>query len=159
MAMSLARWFFGGLAATAILSVVVAAARGYRLTRLDFPLLLGTLFSSDRAGALRSGWIAHVLIGWLVAAVYAGLFRAVGLATWWVGLVIGLAQAALVLTVILPGLPAWHPRMTSPELGSTVLRRLEPPGFLGANYGAHTPEVVIVAHALLGLVLGVFFHR
>jgi hypothetical protein len=35
---------------------------------------------------------------------------------------------------------------------------LEPPGFMGVNYGVVTPVAVFVTHAIFGAVLGAFYH-
>jgi len=44
--------------------------------------------------------------------------------------------------------------MASVHDGPDVERALEPPGFLGLNYGWRTPLSTIVAHALYGAILG-----
>jgi len=71
--------------------------------------------------------------------------------------VFGIGQAALVLTVVMRLLPAIHPRMASEEQGPTVVRQLEPPGFLALNYGYQTPLAVVIGHAAFGAVLGAFY--
>ena len=55
---------------------------------------------------------------------------------------------------IMPGL---HPRMASEQQGPTVVRQLEPPGFLALNYGRRTAASVIFAHLLFGIILGSFY--
>jgi hypothetical protein len=62
-----------------------------------------------------------------------------------------------VLSVALPVLPGMHPRMASELHGPTVVRVLEPPGFLGLNYGLRTPVSVLLAHAVYGALLGAFY--
>jgi hypothetical protein len=44
--------------------------------------------------------------------------------------------------------------MASEQHGPTVVRRLEPPGFLALNYGIRTPVSVVVAHLVFGLLVG-----
>ena len=73
------------------------------------------------------------------------------------GALIGLVQATFVLTMLLPILPALHPRMANEEYGPTVVRQLEPPGFLGMHYGIRTPLSVLIAHVVFGAILGVFY--
>jgi len=84
-------------------------------------------------------------------------FQTVGKSTWWFGAAIGLVQAIFVLTVALPMLPALHPRMANEQYGPTVVRQLEPPGFLGLHYGWRTPISVLIAHAIFGSILGAFY--
>jgi hypothetical protein len=55
---------------------------------------------------------------------------------------------------MLPMLPYVHPRLASPYAGPTARRRLEPPGFLGLNYGRMTPITTLVSHAAYGAILG-----
>ena len=84
-------------------------------------------------------------------------FHAIGRSTWWFGALIGLVQAIFVLTVALSILPALHPRMANEQRGPTVVKQLEPPGFLGLHYGIRTPISVLVAHAVFGAILGAFY--
>lgn len=62
-----------------------------------------------------------------------------------------------VLTAGLPLLPAFHPRMANEQYGPTVVRQLEPPGFLALHYGARTPISIVVAHLMYGAILGGFY--
>ena len=70
---------------------------------------------------------------------------------------IGIVQAVFVLTMLLPILPALHPRMANEQYGPTVVRQLEPPGFLGLHYGIRTPISILIAHAIFGVILGAFY--
>jgi hypothetical protein len=47
--------------------------------------------------------------------------------------------------------------MANEQGGPTVVRQLEPPGFLGLHYGTRTPISVFAAHALFGAILGAFY--
>jgi hypothetical protein len=68
-----------------------------------------------------------------------------------------MAHAAFVLTAGMRLLPGMHPRMASEQQGPTVMRQLEPPGFLALNYGYQTPVTVLVAHLAYGAILGRFY--
>lgn len=54
-------------------------------------------------------------------------------------------------------LPAVRPRMASEQQGPTVMRQLEPPGFLALNSGYQTPVSVLIAHLAYGIILGSFY--
>jgi hypothetical protein len=84
-------------------------------------------------------------------------FQVLDKSTWWLGAGIGLVHASFVLTMALPVLPALHPRMANEQYGPTVVRQLEPPGFLGLHYGIRTPISVLAAHAIFGAILGAFY--
>ena len=131
-----------------------AGSQGLRLTRMDLPYLLGSALTPHRGRASVYGLGLHTLNGWLVSLLYVALFHAAGLAAWWFGALCGAVHAAFVLMVLLPVLPALHPRMASADDGPDVVRQLEPPGFLGGNYGPGTAGTTLVAHLAFGAVLG-----
>jgi len=63
---------------------------------------------------------------------------------------IGFVHATVVLTLGMRQLPGLHPRMASEQQGPTVMRQLEPPGFLALSYGYQTPVAVLIAHLVYG---------
>jgi hypothetical protein len=150
-------WLIWGFAGTVILTTVLAGSQGLGLTRMNIPYLLGTIFTSNRDRAKVYGVLLHVLNGWAFSLVYVAAFHAAGLFTWWFGAAVGMVHGAFVLVVVLPVLPGMHPRMASEIRGPTVVRQLEPPGFLGTNYGIQTPISALVAHLIFGAVLGHFY--
>jgi hypothetical protein len=66
-------------------------------------------------------------------------------------------HGAFVLLAGMSFLPSIHPRMASEQHGPTPTRQLEPPGFLGLNYGRRTPLSVLLAHLAYGGILGGFY--
>lgn len=147
-------WAVFGLLATAALTVVRIAAQMAGLTRLDLPLVLGSMVTPDPDRARVVGFFIHLVAGQVFALGYAATFALLGQATWWIGALLGLLHVAVALTVILPLLPGVHPRMASTRAGPESTAVLEPPGLLGLNYGIQTPAVAIVAHLVYGAVLG-----
>ena len=155
--MSWDSWLVWGFASTAVLTTVMAGAQGLGMTRMSMPYLLGTMFTRDRDRAKLLGIGVHLLNGWVFSLVYVLAFHAWDGATWWKGALIGLVHALFVLVVAMPTLPAMHPAMASERRGPTVVRQLEPPGFLGLHYGIQTPVTVVLAHIVFGIILGVFY--
>jgi len=151
-----AGWAVFGLAATTGLTAVMIAAQLAGLSRMDLPLLLGTLVVEDPDRARAAGFFVHLAVGQLFALFYAAGFAALGLATWWLGAVFGLLHAAVALTILVPLLPGVHPRMATSRAGRSSGPALEPPGLLALAYGRQTPAVTVVAHVVYGAVLGVF---
>jgi len=147
-------WAVFGLLATAALTVVMIAAQMAGLTRLDLPLVLGSMVTPDPDRARVVGFFIHLVAGQVFALGYAATFALLGQATWWIGALLGLLHVAVALTVILPLLPGVHPRMASTRAGPESTAVLEPPGLLGLNYGIQTPAVAVVAHLVYGAVLG-----
>ena len=150
-------WLVWGFAATVLLTTVMARSQGLGMTRMNLPYLLGTMVTPNRDRAKTIGVAMHVLNGWVFSLVYVAAFHAWGGPAWWKGVAIGLVHAAFVLTAGMPVLPGIHARMASESRGPTVVRQLEPPGFLALHYGVQTPISIVVAHALFGAVLGGFY--
>ncbi|GAA3341219.1 hypothetical protein GCM10020358_31740 [Amorphoplanes nipponensis] len=143
-----------GLIASAALTAVLIAAQLAGLTRLDLPLVLGTLLTPDPDRARVAGFLIHLVVGQGFALGYAATFALLHRATWWLGTLLGALHAAVALTVILPLLPGVHPRMASHRAGPAGAAVLEPPGLFALNYGGRTPAVAIAAHLVYGTVLG-----
>ncbi len=143
-----------GFAGTVLLTTLEAGAQQLHLSRMSLPYLLGAVFTPGRDRAKVIGFFAHLLNGQLFALLYVAIFRATGEATALRGAVIGLVHAAVVLLVVVPLLPAIHPRMASLHQGPTELRQIEPPGPMALHYGVTTPLAVVIAHVVFGLAVG-----
>jgi hypothetical protein len=150
-----AGWALFGLVATAALTAVMIAAQLTGLTRLDLPLILGTIVTEDPDRARVAGFLIHLAVGQAFALGYAASFALLDTATWWLGGLFGLLHAIVALTVLVPLLPGVHPRMASARAGPRSTAALEPPGLLALNYGAQTPAVTVAAHLVYGIALGV----
>jgi uncharacterized membrane protein YagU involved in acid resistance len=150
-------WLLWSFVATLALTTVLAGSQGLRLTRINLPYLVGTMFTPNRERAKLVGFLGHLVNGWIFSLVYVAIFHAWGRATWWTGAAIGAGHALFVLTVGMSLLPSLHPRMATEQKGPTVTRQLEPPGFLALNYGYQTPLSVLLAHMIYGAILGAFY--
>lgn len=151
-------WAVFGLVSTAALTAVMTSAQLAGLTRLDLPLVLGTLVTEDPDRARVAGFVIHLGVGQLFALGYTTLFSLLDQATWWLGGLLGLLHAGVALLVLLPLLPGLHPRMASHRAGPSSRAVLEPPGLLALNYGIQTPTVAVAAHLVYGSVLGLLLH-
>jgi hypothetical protein len=149
-------WATFGLVATTGLTAVMIAAQLAGHTRLDLPLLLGTMASEDPDRARVAGFAAHLAFGEVFALFYAAGFAALDRSDSWLGVIFGLAHAAVALGVLVPLLPGVHPRMASERAGPASTAVLEPPGLFALNYGTATPLVAVGAHVVFGAVLGLF---
>ena len=147
----------GGFVGTLVLTTVLRLAQVAGLTRMDIPLLLGTVFSEDRSRASVIGYALHFVNGQLFALGYAAIFYAVDQTGWLFGMALGLVHAAFAggaLVNIL--LPAIHPRMGTRWTDASESPLLEPPGFMLWNYGRHTALVTVIAHLAYGALVGGF---
>lgn len=152
--MDWAGWALFGLLATTGLTAVMIAAQLGGLSRLDLPLILGTVVTQDPDRARVAGFGIHLVVGQCFALGYAGCFVLLDSATWWIGGLLGALHGVVALTVLIPMLEGIHPRMSSNRTGPGSVAVLEPPGLLGLNYGAQTPLVALVAHLAYGVALG-----
>jgi len=152
--MDWAGWALFGLLATAILTAIMIAAQLLGWTRLDLPLLLGTIVTEDPDHARIAGFFIHLAIGKGFALAYAAGFALLDTATWWLGALFGLVHVGVALTILVPLLPGIHPRMATDRAGPASVAVLEPPGLFGLNYGAQTPAVAVLAHLAYGIALG-----
>jgi len=155
--MNCSSWLLWGFASTVVLTSILAGSQGLGLTRMNVPYLLGTMFTPNRDRAKLIGIFLHFANGWIFSLIYIAAFQVIGRSTWWFGALIGFMQAFFVLAVALPALPALHPRIANEQYGPTVVRQLEPPGFLGLHYGIRTPISVVIAHVIFGAILGAFY--
>ena len=154
--MMLAHCAIWGLFATIVLTTLLAGSQGLGYTRMNVPFLLGTIVTPNRDRAKVYGVLIHMVNGVIFASVYLFAFQLWGGATWWKGAILGAVHAGFLLSFGVTFLPALHPHMASERQGPTVVRQLEPPGFLGLHYGRPTPIAVFVAHVVFGIILGVF---
>jgi uncharacterized membrane protein YagU involved in acid resistance len=155
--MNWSSWLVWGFAATALLTTLMSGTQGIGLTRMNLPYMLGTMVTPDRDRAKSLGVVLHFINGWVFSLIYVAAFHVWGGPAWWKGAAIGLVHSLFVLTAGMSALPGIHPRMASEQRGPTVVRGLEPPGFLALHYGARTPVSVVIAHVLFGIVLGAFY--
>jgi len=49
-------WLLWGFVGTVVLTAMMAGSQGMRLTRMNLPYMLGTMFTADRDRALSSGF-------------------------------------------------------------------------------------------------------
>jgi hypothetical protein len=146
-----------GFAGTLVLTTLEAGAQQLRLTRMSLPFLLGAMFTPSRDRARLIGFLVHLVNGQIVAMFYVAIFRTIGSSGPLLGAALGLVHSAVVLLVLVPLLPAIHPRMATLHQGPTELRQIEPPGPLGLYYGVTTPLAVLVAHLAFGAVVGALY--
>ena len=147
----------GGFAGTLVLTTVLRAATELHLTRIDLPFLLGTAVTDNRSSAKALGYAAHFVFGLVFAMGYFALFLAVGRHDWWLGALFGLGHGVFAGTVLINQLlPLVHPRMGTTLSDATDVALLEPPGFLGRNYGTQTATVGLLAHGVYGTLVAVF---
>ena len=150
----------GGVVGTIVLTSGLRIAQAGGWTRMDIPLLLGTMFTDNRSRASALGYLLHFVNGVLFALAYYAVFSAVGHAGWAFGAVLGLIHAAFSGGALVNAiLPAVHPRMGTPWSDAEETPILEPPGFMLVNYGRRTALWTAVTHIAYGAIVGGFAAR
>jgi hypothetical protein len=149
-------WAIFGLAATVTLTAIMVGGQLAGLTRMDLPLMLGTLFSDRPDRARFIGFLVHLVNGQVFALGYAAAFTALEYSSWWLGGVFGLWHGIAALVLLVPITAGIHPRVASDRAGPSLDAVLEPPGLLLLNYGRETPIVTLFAHVVFGAILGTF---
>jgi hypothetical protein len=149
-----AGWAVFGVVATTLLTCVMIAAQMAGVSRLDLPLLLGTIVTADPDRARVAGFFIHLTMGQVFALGYAAVFALLDRATWWLGGLLGLLHVTIALTALVPMLAGVNPRMASYRAGPSSTAVLEPPGLLALNYGIRTPAAAVAAHLCYGIALG-----
>jgi hypothetical protein len=149
-------WATFGFGATVALTAVLVTAQLAGLTRMDIPMLLGTVFVEDPDKARIVGFFVHLVNGQIFALMYALAFALLDKSSWWLGGLFGAFHGFVALTIIVPLLPGIHPRMASERSGPSAQKVLEPPGLFAHNYGRQTTIVTLIAHAIYGTLLGIF---
>jgi hypothetical protein len=147
----------GGVVGTIVLTSTLRLAQELGWTRMDIPLLLGTIFTDRRGPASVLGYAIHFSNGLVFALAYYAIFRAVSHAGWLFGAALGVVHAGLaggVLVTVL--LPAVHPRMGTPWSDAEETPLLEAPGFLLMNYGERTVIWTLLTHVAYGAIVGGF---
>jgi hypothetical protein len=147
----------GGAVGTIVLTSSLRLAQELGWTRMDIPLLLGTVLTDRRGPASVIGYAIHFGNGLVFALAYYTVFRAVGHAGWLFGAALGVVHAGLaggvLMTVLLPSV---HPRMGTPWSDAEETPILESPGFLLMNYGRQTVIWTLLTHVAYGAIVGGF---
>jgi hypothetical protein len=147
----------GGFVGTLVLTTGLRAASELRLTRIDLPFVLGTIFSRNRVRAKAIGYLLHFIAGQGFAFIYYGVFAAIDESGALLGALFGFIHGIFVATALVNVVvPALHPRMGSPDTTADSSPLLEPPGFLMLNYGRSTPIVNLAVHIVYGAIVGGF---
>jgi hypothetical protein len=149
-------WALWAFIATIAMTTILEGSQGLGLSRLSLPFLAGTIFTADRSRATVVGFLVYVIGGWMFAILYFLFFVSIGLGAWWLGAALGFLHGLFLLVCALPLMPYAHPRMASEHDGPSSDFRLEPPGFMGLNYGRGTPITLLVAQTVYGATLGLF---
>lgn len=144
-----------GFVGTVAMTGVMMMGRASGMTSMDMPLMIGGMLTDDESKARRLGMAVHILMMGTVVfgTIYGLLFTALDSDAVLTGLVIGVLHGLVFGVMVLPMMPALHPRMKVSSDGF----HLEKPGVLGVSYGKGTALGIVMAHAVYGLVVALVY--
>jgi hypothetical protein len=149
---------FLGILGTISFIIITELGIGLRLTRMNIPFIVGTLFTLNKFRALIYGFLCHFLMGVILAFIYYWIMLTFGWISIWFGAILAIIQAALFMTAGCTLLPACLPLMADELYGPEAGKLIEPPGFLGMNYGYYTPLVLLLSHVTFGICVGLMVY-
>lgn len=141
-----------------------------RQMKMNFLLIVGTMFVPVGAGAYGVGLMVHLMMSAAFGLIHGSLIQAVGVTSAGqgaaYGALFGLVHAAIV-GVALGMMPLLHPRMRpeQPKLvpalsgGPAAANEelLDPPGFFGLNYPMMTVAGFFMLHVMFGVIVGTLY--
>lgn len=141
--------FLGGMIGAVVMSAILWIARNWLGIPAHMEMMLGTMVVSTPAlTAWLVGFGIHVLIGGVLALIYAwGFEHVTHRAGWMVGLGFGLIHATI-SGLGMAMVPAIHPMI--PE-------RMPAPGAFMANLGAIGIVAEYALHAVYGAIIGALY--
>ena len=85
-----------GLAATAVITMLMYAGPVMGMLRMDIAQLLGSMVLPQGSAAFAMGMMVHFVMGIIFAIIYALAWQGLGLApNWWTGLIFGAVHAVV----------------------------------------------------------------
>lgn len=154
----------GGAAGVVAMSMLMQMAVAMGMTRMQLPVILGSMITRDEDSAKRIGMMWHFVNGLIFGLIYAGVWKAfditghsVGTGLW-VGALFG-AVHGIAFAMVMPMMSAMHPRAGGTLAAATPAGEVRLPSFGvgGKNFGSMTPMGVLAAHVVYGLVWGAVF--
>jgi hypothetical protein len=136
--------FLTGVIAAAVMVGLMAVARGVGITNLDVVMIRGALATGAvSGGAWVLGFIIQLIVGGLIALIYAAVFEAIRASNWGLGLLGGIIHT-IIAGFVIAAFPAI----------STSTGALSAPGAFAAGYGAGAIGTFIVVHLVYGMIVG-----
>src|SRR4051812_50142675 len=116
--MNWASWLLWGFLATIVLTTISAGTEGIGLTRMNFPYILGTLFTPNRDRAKFYGFWMHVAVGLVFSLIFVWIFQSLGAAGWGGGIIFWVCYPHFFFGGGFFLLPGFHPRVGGGQHGA-----------------------------------------
>jgi hypothetical protein len=134
-----------GLAATAVITVLMYAGPLMGMPRMDIAQLLGSMLLPQGSTAFAMGMMVHFVMGIILVIIYALAWQGLGLApNWWTGLIFGAVHAVVAAAGIAMMMPV-HKEVRAGRLSSPLAAG--PKGMMG----------LLLGHLVFGLVVALVY--
>ncbi len=120
------------------------------MTHMDLPNLLGSMFAEPRTSTSQGiGLGIHLTIGALLAISWAYTTALFAWPATWLSAMVWAMFVSLLAILLISSMMIFHPKIRAgaPEVS----------GPAGADLGATTTAIIVVAHLLYGFVLGLMY--
>lgn len=137
--------FGAGVIGAAVMVLGLWLARALGATDFNFGQFWGSMFTgTTTSGSWILGVVITLILGGLIALIYAAFLEAVGRSNWGLGLLGGAIH--LILAGLLIGwISTVHP---------AIPQAISNPGYFTANYGPESIAAFSIVHLLYGMIVG-----
>ena len=137
--------FWAGVIGAAAIVLVLAISRAVGGTGFNLGHWVGSMFTgTTTAGSWALGFVITLILGGLIALIYAAFFEAVRRSNWELGLAGGIVHL-IVAGIAVGAISAVHP---------SIPEAVADPGYFTANYGTSSIIAFALAHLVFGIVVG-----
>jgi hypothetical protein len=137
--------FWAGVIGAAVMVLGMWIARAVGATGFDLGYFWGSLLTgTTTTGTWILGFAITLILGGLIALIYAAFFEAIGRSNWGLGLLGG------VVHLIIGGLLIGWISMVHPAIPQVI----SDPGYFAANYGSWSVAAFAILHLIYGTIVG-----
>lgn len=137
--------FWAGVIAAAVMALGLWIARAVGVTEFNLGHFWGSMITgTTTSGSQILGFIITLILGGLIALLYAAVFEAIGRSSWGWGLLLGVVHL-IIGGLVLGWISAVHPSI--PEV-------IRDPGYYTANFGPDSVAGFGLLHLIFGAIVG-----
>lgn len=137
--------FWAGVIGAAVMVLGMWIARAAGATGFNFGYFWGSMLTGTTTGGTWIlGFVITVILGGLIALIYAAAFEALGRSNWGLGLLGGVVHL-IIGGVLIGWISMVHP---------AIPQAISDPGYFTANYGSGSVVSFAILHLIYGAIVG-----
>ena len=141
--------FWAGVIGAAVMVLGMWIARALGITDFNFGYFWGSLFTGTTSvGSWILGFVISLILGGLIALIYAAVFEAIGRSSWGWGVLGG------VVHLIIGGLVIGWIARAHPAIPNVIAD----PGYYTGNFGGPSVFAFGILHLIFGAIVGGMYH-